>query len=352
MKILYGIQGTGNGHLTRARILARHFSESDIEVTYLVSGRDADKFFAMEIFGDYLHRRGLTFHSENGAISYSKTAYKNNPLQFISEVLSLDVKGYDLIITDFEPVSAWAGRIHSVPVLGIGHQYAFEFAIPMAGENLLAKTVMRYFAPAKFSLGLHWHHFNSPILPPVIDIDISRQAAGGKKMKILVYLAFEDQTLIQQLLAQFPHYQFIIYAPQYSEKERGNLSLRGISLAGFKRDLQCADAVICNSGFELISECLQLGLPVLVKPVHKQMEQLSNSQALATLNYATTCQTLSFTVINQWLKSNRADLKITFPDVGKAIVQWLSLGRQESIQGLSSRLWQQVKIVKEERELK
>jgi len=346
MKILYGIQGTGNGHLTRARILARHFSESDIEVTYLVSGRDADKFFAMEIFGNYLHRRGLTFHSENGAINYYKTAYKNNPLQFITEVLSLDVKQYDLIITDFEPVSAWAGKIHSVPVLGIGHQYAFEFAIPVAGESLLAKTVMRYFAPAKTSLGLHWHHFDSPILPPVFDTHLTRQAADDEKMKILVYLAFEEQTLIQQLLAQFPHYQFILYAPQYSEKEIGNLSLRGISLAGFKQDLQSADAVICNSGFELISECLQLGLPALVKPVHKQMEQLSNSKALATLNYATTCQTLTFDVVNDWLNSNRSDRKITFPDVGKAIVEWLSEGRQESLQSLSSRLWQQVKITK------
>ena len=42
----------------------------------------------------------------------------------------------------------------------------------------------------------------------------------------------------------------------------------------------CA-GVVCNSGFELISECLQLGKTVLTRPVLGQMEQMSNAFALA-----------------------------------------------------------------------
>ena len=32
MKLLYGVQGTGNGHISRARMMAKHFSEKKIVV--------------------------------------------------------------------------------------------------------------------------------------------------------------------------------------------------------------------------------------------------------------------------------------------------------------------------------
>jgi len=35
MKILYGVQGTGNGHLTRARVMAKACKEKGIEVDWI-----------------------------------------------------------------------------------------------------------------------------------------------------------------------------------------------------------------------------------------------------------------------------------------------------------------------------
>ncbi len=40
MNILYGIQGTGNGHVSRSRVMAKHFAERGANVTYLFSGRE------------------------------------------------------------------------------------------------------------------------------------------------------------------------------------------------------------------------------------------------------------------------------------------------------------------------
>ncbi|WP_275451435.1 glycosyltransferase family protein, partial [Photobacterium sanctipauli] len=60
MKILYGVQGTGNGHISRAREMARALASQGAEVDYLFSGRPADQYFDMEGFGDYQTRRGLT----------------------------------------------------------------------------------------------------------------------------------------------------------------------------------------------------------------------------------------------------------------------------------------------------
>ena len=56
MRILYGVQATGNGHITRARVMAPALRNAGIEVDYLFSGRPADQLFNMEPFGDYQTR--------------------------------------------------------------------------------------------------------------------------------------------------------------------------------------------------------------------------------------------------------------------------------------------------------
>ena len=45
MKILYGVQGTGNGHVTRARIMAKAFAAKGVEVDWVFSGRPREDFF-------------------------------------------------------------------------------------------------------------------------------------------------------------------------------------------------------------------------------------------------------------------------------------------------------------------
>jgi UDP:flavonoid glycosyltransferase YjiC (YdhE family) len=39
MKILYGVQGTGNGHITRARAMAAEMHAAGVEVDFVFSGR-------------------------------------------------------------------------------------------------------------------------------------------------------------------------------------------------------------------------------------------------------------------------------------------------------------------------
>lgn len=83
MRLLYGVQGTGNGHITHARAMARELAGTDIEVTFLFSGRPKEELFDMEGFGDYLWRAGLTFKTRRGRVSYLRTALTSSPLQFL-----------------------------------------------------------------------------------------------------------------------------------------------------------------------------------------------------------------------------------------------------------------------------
>ena len=341
MKILYGVQGTGNGHISRARVVARQFQEAGADVDYLFSGRPRKNFFDMEVFGDCMYRRGLTFQTENGQTLYGKTLLKNSLTRLAWDILQLDTSPYDYIITDFEPITAWAGKLRNVPVIGIGHQYAFEHPVPCDGETALARNIMKYFAPAQHSFGLHWHHFNSSILPPIIDTSIQHQP--GKDIRtILVYLPFENQDYVQSLLKEVRDFRFALYAPNLVDQDLGHLSLRKNSLKGFREDLESAHGVICNSGFELISECLHLGIPVLTKPLQKQMEQLSNAEALRHLDYATTSRELSQEIIQSWLQKGIRRRSVTYPNVAGSLVKWLLDDHREQPANLSKRLWEQV----------
>ncbi|MFA7553403.1 MAG: MJ1255/VC2487 family glycosyltransferase [Spongiibacteraceae bacterium] len=339
MKILYGVQATGNGHISRARMIARYFTEqnrSDIEVTFLFSGRSPEKFFDMECFGNCLYRRGLTFSTRAGKVSYLKTIRENNLVEFIKEVSSLKVDDYDLIITDFEPITAWAAKLTRQKVIGIGHQYAFGHNIPVAGKTLLAAVIMRHFAPATTAVGLHWHHFDKAILPPIIDENLH---ATHNNDSVVVYLPFEDQAVVSQLLNSLSQYHFIQYSPELNDAEQGNISLRKTCHSGFKQDLSRSSAVICNAGFELVSECLQLQTPVLVKPLQGQFEQLSNAQALRQLGYASVLESLDRDCIETWLQGNKKTPGIRFNNVAKALVEWLSTGQTDDIGLLARRLW-------------
>ena len=326
MRIFYGVQATGNGHITRARAIAPKLKQAGAEVTFLFTGRPWEQLFEMDVFGDYQWRAGLTFETNKGQIQYVKTALRNNPLGFIRDIKTLDLSGYDLVVTDFEPVTAWAARLQGIKTVGIGHQYAFGYDIPKAGADFMGNQILKWFAPATVGLGVHWHHFHHPILPPIIETELEQVAIEANK--IIVYLPFEDVNEVVHLLTRFRHYQFFIYSatlPDERHEKPDHIHVKQLSRKGFQADFANAAGVICNSGFELTSESLHLGKKVLVKPLHGQMEQLSNAMALEVLQLGEVMQTLDAATIETWLEESRA-IQVRYPDVAKAVADWLIRG--------------------------
>jgi uncharacterized protein (TIGR00661 family) len=341
MKLLYGVQGTGNGHISRARMMAKHFAEKNVDVRFLFSGRAPEQYFDMDIFGHYQFRDGLTFATDKGSISALKTLVHLKPLTFIRDVRNLDLSSYDAVITDFEPITAWAGRLQKKPVIGVGHQYAFSYPeVPQSGVDLRNRLIMQFFAPVQYRLGLHWSNFNANIAPPIINPDEIRQPCTTPP-HIVVYLPFEDQQQVSEELAKFPAHKFIQYGPQLPREERGNISRRPTSLHDFKHQLCHAKGVICNAGFELISECLHMGIPALAKPVAGQAEQLGNAAALQQLGVATVMDEFSAIDIKNWLANTPSQHPAHYPDVAAAICDWLISGEWHDSSHLVSSLWEQ-----------
>ena len=340
MRILYGVQATGQGHISRARAMAQAFKRHpDVDVTWLFSGRPRERLFDMEPFGDFQHRAGLTFVTEAGRLRYRKTIMANRYWQFAHDVQRLDVKAYDLVVTDYEPVTAWAGKLKKQPVLGIGHQYAFGKNTPVEGRSLAQHAVMSLFAPVTRGVGLHWSDFGDNVLPPILDLPPTPPRAVQNH--ILVYLPFEDQAVVTQWLNGFSEHRFLQYASTLPNDEQGNVGRRTANIAGFKSDLASARGVVCNCGFELISECLHWRKPVLTRPLAKQMEQLSNGAALEALGYATVMRQIDNELAARWLAAPPIAPILSFPNVSATLASWLADGAKTPVATLGEALWRE-----------
>jgi len=340
VKIFYGVQATGNGHITRARAMAPKLKQAGIETTWQFTGRPWEQLFDMDVFGDYQWRNGLTFATQAGHVQYLKTALENPLLRLVQDVKNLDLSGYDLVVCDFEPVTAWAAKLQGINTIGIGHQYAFNYDIPRASTDFLGEKVLRHFAPVSLGLGVHWHHFHHPILPPIIEP--ATQAVPVIEDKVIVYLPFEDVNHVIHLLKRFRSHQFFVYSPtqpDQAHEHSEHVHVRQLSRAGFRNDFADAAAVICNAGFELPSEALQSGKKVLVKPLRGQMEQAANALALELLRLGQVMQTLDAAAIGSWLEQSGA-VQVQYPDSAQVIVDWLAEGDLRVDQSWIDGIWQ------------
>jgi len=103
MKILYSIQGTGNGHVTRAReIVPLLKKEHDVDI--LMSGIQSDVELPFEVQYRF---HGLSFiFGKKGNVDITETYRKSRLRQLLKDMKSLPVDQYGLVISDFEPVSS------------------------------------------------------------------------------------------------------------------------------------------------------------------------------------------------------------------------------------------------------
>ncbi|BCE01115.1 MJ1255/VC2487 family glycosyltransferase [Marinicellulosiphila megalodicopiae] len=351
MNILYAVQGTGNGHISRARSIVGKLKEQGASVDFVFSGRDnKEDYFDMEEFGDFKALHGVRLCMDKGRLNILKTITTFSYAKLKKEIKSLDLSKYDLVLTDFEPISAWAAKQQNVPCVAIGHQYSFGYDVPCEGDSLLSRFIFKYYAPADRHIGFHWHHYNAPILPPLIHIiDKKIQASVVKTNQCLVYLVHENSQEMIVLLQQLPEIQFVYHCKDIDPGIYANVTVKPFSREGFQRSLLKCNYIITGAGFEFPSEALQLGKSIMVKPVKGQMEQLSNAKALTQLGYATRIEKWDIQTIRDWYQSSE-QVKVSFPDITEDIAKWVIDPNFESIDSITKRLWKEVKVSKVEKE--
>ena len=352
MRILYGVQTTGRGHLTRARPMVAALKARGHDVRILFSGPPLDPEWLDPVFEPHTVRRGLTFVTRRGRISHLATMLQLRFGEMERDIYAFDTAGLDLIVTDYEPVTARIGWLRDIPTIGIGHLYAFAHrSVPVAGLNLFNRMVMKCFAPASIPLGLHWHHFDRPILPPTVSLDEFRRPSDGEGggdgdgdgdgEHILVYMPFESVAEVVGTLNAVRGHRFRFYCRVGTPREEGNVELRPLNRAAFVADLLACRGVIANTGFTFISEALHLGRKILTKPLTQQTEQESNALALERLGLGTVVRRLTARSVSDW--ADRPDPPpANYPDVLAAVADWIHRGRWQDVEELSESLWSRV----------
>jgi uncharacterized protein (TIGR00661 family) len=339
MNILFGVQGTGNGHISRSRELVRKLKSDGHDVDVIISGRKEEDLREVEIFEPYRVMKGMTLVTHKGKLNYIETMFQLDLVRLMTDILMLETLGTDLIITDFDPITSTVARIRNIPSMGFGHQYAFRYNVPVARGNLFEKYTLLNFAPARYNAGLHWNHFNQPVFPPVIPDSLNAYNSGAViKEKILVYLPFEEVEDITAFVESSEGYEFFIYGKVIESRDEGHLHFRGYSREGFLNDLMESSGVVCNAGFELPGEALHLGKKLLLRPLDGQIEQQSNALAMEQLGYGMSTHSLDVAVLADWLqKPSREPLH--YAKTVDYIAEWIGSGKWDDLRKYTDAAW-------------
>ncbi len=320
MKILYAIQGTGNGHLARAtEIVPILKSLADTDV--LVSGTQADLKVP---FGIDYQFSGLSFIiGKKGGVDLWKTIWEMPVKQFLKDIRSLPVKKYDLVICDFEPVTAWACKLRNKECIGLSHQNAVLHSSAPKPEftDIVGKYILKHYAPASHKYGFNFKSFSPAIFPPVIRHDI-RNAESSLKPHYTVYLpAYSDQQ-IQDVLSSIPGIEWQVFSKHSKTKyTSGNIQFQPVSLEEFTNSFLSCTGLICTAGFEGPAEAIYMGKKLCVIPMKKQYEQYCNAAYLKSLGIKVLDHfSDSAPVLIDWI-ANCKPLEIKFPDITRNILK-------------------------------
>lgn len=320
MKILYAIQGTGNGHLSRARDvypeLAKH---GDVDV--LISGIQAD----VEVPFPVKYRfYGMSFiFGKGGGVDMWQTVKRSNLFQLIKDIKSLPVQDYDLVINDFEPVSSWACKLKKRPCVSLSHQAAVlnpHAPKPKYGD-LKGEFILKYYAPVTAAYGFHFKHYDKNIFTPVIRKQV-RDMVTDNKPHYTVYLpAYNDNTLVFHL-SVFKHVEWHVFSKHNKEPFTfKNVHVKPIENDAFIESMATGTGVLCGAGFEGPAEALHLGKKLLVIPMHQQYEQHCNAAALEDLGVPVIKHLgkQCYDVIRKWIADEQR-IKVDYPDITADIV--------------------------------
>ncbi len=321
MKILYAVQGTGNGHLSRAMEIApvlKKYAETDL----LVSGIDSDLKLPFPVKYRY-HGLGFVF-GKNGGIDLLATYRKNKIKTLLEEIKSVPIEDYDLIINDFEPVTAWAAYHRRRPIVGFGNQHSLlSDKSPKAAKRYpIGEMVIKWYAPTATWFGFHFRPYDTNIFTPTIRT-IVRDLTPSDKGYYTVYLpAYSEQKMIK-ILGELKQYRWEIFSKERNKPEEiGNIIFKPIDATEFLNSMAASTGVLTGGGFATPAEALFLGKKLMVIPMKGQYEQQCNVAALNQIGVPSlkSLKIKHLPLIEDWLQ-NANPIPLDFPDNSALIIE-------------------------------
>ncbi len=320
MRILYAIQGTGNGHLSRAMdVIPCLMQHGNVDI--LVSGIQSDLTIPYAI---KYKLRGLSFiFGKSGGVDLWKTLVSSNIRKLVKEIRELPVEEYDLVINDFEPVSAWACYTRNLPCIGLSHQSAVlaEGTPEPDTTDTLGRLILKNYAPNTAHYGFHFKPYANDIYTPVIRKQVRDQALE-KGDHYTVYLpAYDDKRLILKL-GQFKNVRWDVFSKHNRKAFTSkNVTIQPIHNDKFIKSMARSAGVLCGAGFETPAEALYMKKKLLVIPMRNQFEQQLNAAALKNMGVPVikNLKQRYDMVIASWLE-NETTVEVNYPDITGEVI--------------------------------
>ncbi len=293
--ILYGVNGEGAGHSTRAREVISHLQSQGHTVHVASFDRGLKNlhhdFEVTEIYG-------LRFAYVNNKVRYRRTVARNlgTVRQAAKSIKRLSALAGDwkiqLVITDFEPLTCHVGHRKRLPVISIDnqhtltntdvsypHEYRRDAAVAKLVTRMMVPRADAYLATSFFMPKVR--KARTFLFPPILREEILK-ANPVSGDQVLIYVTSPAPALAKLLSGV--RGAFVAYGFGREGRE-GNTLFQKPNLDGFLQDLTACKAIIANVGFSLVSEALHLGKPYLAIPVKHQFEQIFNAYWLDKMDY-------------------------------------------------------------------
>jgi len=328
MKILYAIQGTGNGHMSRAMEivpLLKKRAHTDV----LISGIQTELSLPFDV--NYrLYGMGFVF-GKKGGVDLIETYKKSRLINFKKEIRDLPVEKYDLVISDFEPVSCRAAKRLGIPVIGLSNQAAVLASGAPQAKNIdpVGRYILKNYAPVDFSFGFHFQRYNKDIYTPIIRKQI-RTAEISNNGHFTVYLpAFDDERILRRLTA-LKNAEWHVFSKHTKKTYQfNNVKVYPIQNELFMESFLSCSGIITGCGFGTPGEALFLGKKLIVVPMKNQFEQQCNAIALKNMGVSVigSLKKKHLPAIENWMGEENK-IAVNYPDETEKIIDEIIKARQ------------------------
>jgi len=317
-RIIYAVAGEGFGHASRTHLIGQRFLDAGHDVIFATSHRAL--LYLRECFGERAREIfGLTFDYSKGYVDPVATVWKNLARfpggRKVNKQLYNEVyKPFnpDLVVTDFEPFSAWWALRNRVPFVSINNEHTLIFCklehkLKNVVQRIQAGVVTRFhYVGAKAYVLISF--FQAPLkndkavlAPPIVRPIITELTPTDAGHITIYWTTGTNEDQLRDVLSRFSDQSFHIYG--FNKRlERGNCVFKERSTEGFLTDLASSRGVIASAGFSLISECLHLRKKMLLLPLAGQYEQLLNARYVQKLRLGTWAKRLSEPALSRFME--------------------------------------------------
>lgn len=323
MKILFGVQTEGNGHITQAIAVKQYLQSKGLNVTAVFAAKKKKglaSYFKDEF--NVIEYEGFDFvFNKEGRVIIWKTILKGLIelprliVSFIKICKVIKKEKPDAIFNYYEPLVGLTSILFpNIKYVSFGHQYAMESVVYPSINGYPIQKMFLGIINGITSIGakivaLSYYDYKDDTMivsPPILRQE-SYVTSDKQEDFVLVYLMNED--MLPQLISEankHPELQIHCFT-KLTKKHDAPSNIKLFNLDGklFQEKMKVCKAVVCSGGFETSAEAIYHKKPLLMIPMPNHYEQHANCNDAYLSSFAITSEKIDLSKIPKYQLGNK-----------------------------------------------